>query len=365
MHMFCRRVMTALAMTLLLGSTVASAQSVNLAWDASSDASVTGYVVKWGTRTNTYTSSIDVGKVTSWTVSGLVPDQKYYFVVTSYNSAGTTSVPSNEVSNNAVIVQTYGSLRDGRPSIFWQNQTTGQLLTWHMNGANVVDTRAVNLSVADTHWKIVGTGDLNGDGHPDLLWRHDQQGWLTYWFLQNDTVIGTGYLSINQLADFTWQVKGLGDVDGDGFDDIVWEHNDGKVLVWRMRGATVVAPEWFSIPSVNSTSWQVVGVTDLNGDRRADLVWQNWSTGQLAAWLLNGSTVVGTALLSINQLADLNWRIQAVGDLDGSGVPRVIFRNQTDGTMVGWNLSTYTVTSSYWLNPAAVDNLNWKMVGGR
>ena len=67
----------------LLVSTVASAtDTVNLAWDASTDSNVTGYVVKWGTRAGNYTSSIDVGNKTTWSVGGLTTDQKYFFVVT-------------------------------------------------------------------------------------------------------------------------------------------------------------------------------------------------------------------------------------------------------------------------------------------
>src|SRR5687768_17575890 len=120
--------------SVLLVSTAASAQSVNLAWNASTDTSVTGYVVKWGTRTNSYTASVDVGNRTSWTVTGLTPDQKYYFVVTSYAATGLSSAPSNEVSNDGLIVQTGGALADQRPSVFWYNQTTGQLMSWHKIG---------------------------------------------------------------------------------------------------------------------------------------------------------------------------------------------------------------------------------------
>src|SRR5262245_35626022 len=99
---------------LMLAPTVASAQAVNLAWDASTDTTVTGYVVKWGTRAGNYTSTIDVGNRTTWTVSGLTPEQKYYFVVTSYAASGLSSVPSNEVSNNGLIVTTGGALSDQR-----------------------------------------------------------------------------------------------------------------------------------------------------------------------------------------------------------------------------------------------------------
>ena len=97
---------------LLLGSTIASAQSVNLAWDASTDPSVTGYVVKWGTRTSTYTSSIDVGNRTNWTVSGLTPDQKYYFVVTSYAEDGDLRQYISKNFDNFSLQRKITTLRD-------------------------------------------------------------------------------------------------------------------------------------------------------------------------------------------------------------------------------------------------------------
>jgi hypothetical protein len=349
----------------LLGSTIASAQSVNLAWDASTDPSVTGYVVKWGTRTAAYTSSMDVGNRTSWTVTGLTPDQKYYFVVTSYAATGLSSAPSNEVSNNALIVQTGGTLADQRPSMFWHNQTTGQIQTWHVVGTNVIDTRAVNMSNTDPNWKVVGTGDLNGDGFSDVLWRHETQGWLAYWFLQYDTVVGTGVLSIARSQDINWQIKGVGDVDGDRYADIVWQHTDGTLAVWIMRGATVLSTRILSIPKVADPNWKVAGVADTNGDGKADLIFQDSIGGWLAIWFLRGSDVLGTYYLSIGRMSDLNWRVQAAGDLDGSGVPRLLWRHLLDGWVATWTLSGNVVTGTYFFNPNKVDNQNWKIVGSR
>jgi len=349
----------------LLGSTAASAQTVNLAWDASTDPTVTGYIVKWGTRAQNYTSFIDVGNRTSWTVNGLTVDQKYYFAVTSYNAGGISSMPSNEVSNNALIVQTGGVLTDQRPSLFWQNQLTGQVQTWHMVGGNVIDTRPLSKVNNDPHWKVAATGDLNGDGYPDILWRHDTQGVLYCWFLQNNTVIGESLLSINSQTDFNWQIRAIGDVNGDGYEDIIWEYNDGTLVVWLMRGATVTSWSLFSIPSVGSSNWRVVGSADVNGDGRADMIFQEITSGSMVAWLLQGTTVAGWGFLSIPQV-DPNWRIQTAGNIDGSGIPRLIFRNQLDGSMVAWNIASgYTVTGWLWTNPAAVDNLNWKIVGSR
>ena len=353
----------------LLASTVASAQSVNLAWDPSTDSTVTGYVIKWGTAPQIYTSSVDVGNRTSWTVTGLIPDQKYFFAVTSYASTGASSVPSNEVSNDALIAQTGGQLYDQRPGIFWHNQVTGQLQTWLVAGTSVVDTRPimpVTMSgVSDTRWKVAGTGDLDGDGFSDILWRRDTDGWLAVWFLRYNAVVRTSYLSINRMPDPNWQIKGLGDVDGDKCADIIWQHTNGSIAAWLMRDTTVTSTRFFSIPSVGASQWEIVGVADVNGDGMADLIWQHASEGWLAVWHLAGTTVTDTLFLSINRVPDTNWQIQTAGDVDGSGTPAIIWRHVTDGWVARWNLRGNTVTGTYFFSASKVDDLNWKIVGSR
>lgn len=352
----------------LLASTSVSAQSVSLAWDASVDPTVTGYVVKWGTSPETYTSSITVGNRTSWTVTGLNPDQKYFFAVTSYAATGLYSVPSNEVSNDALIVRAgeqQGPL-DQRPSLFWHNQVTGQLQTWLVAGSNVVDTRSINMGgIPDTHWKVAGIGDLDGDGFSDILWRHDTDGWLAVWFLQYNAVVSTRYLSINRMSDPNWQIKGLGDVDGNKCADIIWQHTDGSIAAWIMRDTTVTSTRFFSIPSVGASQWKIAGVVDTNGDGMADLIWQDASEGWLAVWSLSGTTVMNTMFLSINRMPDPSWRIQTAGDVDGSGTPAIIWRHVTDGWVAKWSLRGNTVTGTHFLNPNRVDDINWKIVGSR
>lgn len=358
------RIIVVFAGVLLL-STVASAQTVNLAWDASTDTSVTGYLVKWGTRTGSYAGAIDVGNRTTWTLNGLVPDQKYYFVVTSYNASSIQSAPSNEVSNDALIVQTGGALADQRPSVFWFNGSTGVLQTWHMTGINVIDTRQVSLASTDTHWKVVGTGDLTGDGYTDIVWRHDTGGWLAYWSLVNNTVTGTGLLSINQNTDLNWTIKGLGDVNADGYADLIWQHTNGSIAVWTMRGPTVLTTTLFSISGTGDPNWKIAAIADLNRDGKKDLIFQHATGGWLAVWFVNGTQITRINYLSINQQADTNWKIYAAGDIDGSGVPKIIWRHQTQGWVAAWTMNDFNVTGTFFVNPNRVDNLNWQVVGAR
>ena len=63
------------------------------------------------------------------------------------------------------------------------------------------------------------------------------------------------------------------------------------------------------------TTWSVVATGDLNADGRADIVWRDTS-GNVAIWLMNGSTVLQSSVLGI---VPTNWVIVETGDFDGDG----------------------------------------------
>ena len=76
----------------------AFAGSISLAWDAVNDPRLAGYKVYYGTAAGTYTGQIDVGNITTRTVSNLVDGAVYYFAVTAYDASRVESTRSNEVS---------------------------------------------------------------------------------------------------------------------------------------------------------------------------------------------------------------------------------------------------------------------------
>jgi len=72
---------------------------VNLAWNANTEPDLAGYKVHVGTASGVYTLlNVDVGNVTSFTVTGLAPGAVYFFAVTAYDTSGFESGVSNEVS---------------------------------------------------------------------------------------------------------------------------------------------------------------------------------------------------------------------------------------------------------------------------
>ena len=82
---------------LLLSGTQALAGSISLAWDPVADPRLAGYKLYYGTASRNYTGQVDVGNVTTRTVTGLTDGAKYYFAVTAYDGSRIESGLSNEV----------------------------------------------------------------------------------------------------------------------------------------------------------------------------------------------------------------------------------------------------------------------------
>jgi VCBS repeat protein/acetyl xylan esterase AXE1 len=99
----------------------------------------------------------------------------------------------------------------------------------------------------------------------------------------------------------TWEIVGTGDFNGDGRADLVWRNQEtGAVVLWLLDGGTILArPELDTMP----LTWEIVGTGDFNGDGRAELVWRNQETGTVVLWLLdNWDAALGDAG---PQLADI------------------------------------------------------------
>ena len=85
------------ALWLLPWASRSSAQ-VTVGWNVSSDPTVAGYYLVWGTSSGNYTSTItNSASTTSAQVSNLIASQVYYFNIAAFNSSGTAGAYAGEL----------------------------------------------------------------------------------------------------------------------------------------------------------------------------------------------------------------------------------------------------------------------------
>jgi hypothetical protein len=226
-------------------------------------------------------------------------------------TGNTALQPAQESDPNWHIVGRGDANGDGRMDLYWQHQTTGALAVWYMYETAMLGREMLTPNaVADTAWKVRTVTDLDRDGHPDLIWQHTTTGNVAVWFMTGARMRSGDLLSPGQVADLNWKIVGAGDVDRDGSPDLVWHHAvTGHVAVWFMRGRQMLRGDMISPAGVPDTNWQLRGVGDLNGDSSPDLIWQNTATFQAAAWLMNGLRLIDGRLIAGPTLPNADWYI--------------------------------------------------------
>ena len=98
-QILCKAVLIPLFFVLCtIPSPSALAATVNLAWDPSTGSNIAGYKIYYGTSSKNYSNNVNVGKNTTYSVSGLTAGTKYYFAATAYNTSNSESAKSSELT---------------------------------------------------------------------------------------------------------------------------------------------------------------------------------------------------------------------------------------------------------------------------
>jgi hypothetical protein len=224
---------------------------------------------------------------------------------------------------------------DGRVDILWRNDN-GNMTDWlGLANGGFQDNAANAFTNVPTAWQVAGVGDFNGDGHADILWRNTTTGDMSDWL-----GLSNGGFHDNAANGFTnvptaWQVAGVGDFNGDGLDDILWRNTTtGDMSDWLglpNGGFQDNAANGFTnVP----TSWHMAGVGDFNGDGRADILWRN-DNGNVTDWLglPNGGFQDNAANVFSN--VPNSWHVAAIGDYNGDAIDDILWRND-DGRLTDW-----------------------------
>lgn len=179
--------------------------------------------------------------------------------------------------------------------------------------------------------------DFDGNGMTDLLWYNNQTGELRAWLMNGTDSPSTAYYG-TVAPGSGWGLQGYGDFNCDGKTDLFWQNfKTGEVAAWIMNGSH--APTFVSYGTITPGSgWTLQGMGDFDGTGSTDLFWYNKFTGDTTAWLMNGTNTPTYA--SYGQVAPTSgWVLQGMGDFCGDGKTDLFWYNQQTGDTAAWMMN--------------------------
>jgi len=249
-----------------------------------------------------------------------------------------------------------------------------------MNGTS--QSSIVNFNtVSDLGWKVTGKGSFLSSPcetnqyavckEKNIFWRKKSSG-ETYIYTMRGAEFRYG--KFGSQASPEYEVAGVGDLNGDGWDDIVWRSaSTGQNYVWLQRTrwdymtgccGNPPMPYNFShytdvayINTVSDLGWQIHAVADFNGDGKADIFWRKPSTNETYVYLMNGSSIASGA--GMQPVSSARYVVAGAGDLNGDGKEDIVWRDQTNGENYVWFMNGTASPSVQLINTVA--DQAWKI----
>ncbi len=306
------------------GFSVAGAGDVN--GDGYADLVVGSPYAAAGALSNTGTASLFLGSaagvasVAARVLQGGVADG--YFGIAVAGAGDVNGDGYNDLVVGAPYAVTGGRSRAGTASVFLGNAT----------GLETAAARVLEGVAADDNFgrAVARAGDLNGDGYDDLVVGASgaSRGGLIsagtiHVFHGGASGVPAGATTVLTGADRVGlgvAVAGAGDVNGDGYDDLVVGTQSGLVSVFHGGAAGIGTDAARVLTGTDWTFPSVAGAGDVNGDGYDDLVVGTQNTGTREFNYVGSARVFQGSASGIPGVAVRVYEGAASGDAFGNAV---------------------------------------------
>jgi len=183
---------------------------------------------------------------------------------------------------------------------------------------------------------VNGAGDVDGDGFDDVIVGADGYdgassnniGAAFVFSGLNGNLLHSFY-GVSPGSKFGASVAGVGDVDGDGFDDVIvgawWEGSTGRAHLYSGQTGALLFTFSGTLP-VDEFGWSVAGADDVDGDTVPDvIIGADLSNGMFgseagAAFVYSGATgFLLHRLEGVSAYDNFGISVDTAGDIDSDG----------------------------------------------
>ena len=223
-------------------------------------------------------------------------------------------------------------------------------------------------------FSVSTAGDVNGDGYSDIIvgaYKYDNgqtdEGKVYVYHGSSSGLPDNANWSVesnNQNSQFGFSVSTAGDVNGDGYSDIIigspWYTNDqtkeGKIFVYHGSSNGISGDPWTreSDQAYADFGDEVQTAGDVNGDGYSDIIvgspsWDGGQTDEGKVWVYHGSST-GLPSSGVNWTKEINQQDANLG-IDGSVA--------TAGDVNGDGYSDVVIGARYWTDNFPCEGGAW------
>ncbi|NJL29578.1 MAG: VCBS repeat-containing protein [Thermoanaerobaculia bacterium] len=203
--------------------------------------------------------------------------------------------------------------------VVFQEEASSNAKVWNMSGSSRLSETAL-CPTPDLNWKIAGADDFNGDGRADVVFRHVTTGDVAFRFTGVPCDQDPVPLTTTNRPATDLRLEATGDMNGDAHPDLVFRNVlTDKIVIWALNGTTVAGTPLTTSPDGTTTpsNWEIEAAMDFSGDALPDLLWRNRDSGKLVMWFLDAGLVRTSGDFTVPQqpaTGGIEWKVLGAGD---------------------------------------------------